>query len=180
MKIYLLLLTLLFGMRSMSQIPDVRLREADSLYQALVTAYGIHHQLQRDSLRKAIEATWFTNNTDGRMYHQLSPPGNIATAGIHQQESAFYRRDALWLKLAGLAAGGLMYTQNKTVGLVIGGAAVSYSWILDFRSTRSQGESGHMLKSGYSIHEKYDLLPDSIADGDRSYLILRRFRRVMK
>lgn len=131
---------------------------------------------QADSAAKAFEATWMQPRTDGRLWHELPPPANIVNAGFAMEHSNAVRRDARWLRLAGAAMGAVLWTQNRAVGYAVGGAVLSYSVVLDFRSTRSGREAGRLLQLGYTVHERYDLVPDSLDDGLRERLIPQRFR----
>lgn len=131
---------------------------------------------QVDSAAKAVEDTWMQPRSDGRMFHSLPPPVNVVNGGAALDYAGAVKRDALWLKLVGVGVGAALWTQNEQVGYVVGGLAFSYSMVLDFRSSKSTGEAGRLLRSGYSINERYDLVPDSIDDGARERLIPQRYR----
>lgn len=95
-------------------------------------------------------------------WHDLPPPMNIVNAGFLLEHSATTRRDATYLALAGLAAGAVLYTQNPTVGLVVGGVAVGYSIRLNLRSSSSTRRAAQLLQIGYRAEYLYDVVPDSI------------------
>ena len=147
-----------------------------AMAQVDTTAKVIYHPDPQDSLAKAIEKTWMQPRGDGRIFHTLPPPANIVSAGYAIDASGINKRDALWLKLASVAAGAVIWTQNETVGYVVGGAGLSYSLVLDFRSAKALQEGGNLLKSGYSINEKYELLPDSISDAVPERMMPQRLR----
>ncbi|HRH68902.1 MAG TPA: hypothetical protein PLB89_05275 [Flavobacteriales bacterium] len=140
------------------------------------TAKVIYHPDPIDSLTKAVEKTWMQPRTDGRLWHELPPPANIVNGGYAIQYAGMAKRDARWMRIVGIGLGAVLWTQNENVGYAVGGIAIGYSTVLDFRSSKSMGEAGRLLRNGYSVNERYDLVPDSIADGVRERLIPQRFR----
>jgi|GEM_PF-6852382 hypothetical protein len=137
---------------------------------------GLGMTAQVDSTARAVEATWMQPRTDGRLWHDLPPPANVVNAGFALEYAGHVKRDARWLRAAGTTIGAVLYTQNPVVGMVVAGASWLYGEVLGFRASKAEAEAGMLLKLGYSVHERYDLVPDSLDDGQREMLVPRRYR----
>lgn len=139
---------------------------------------------QPDSTAKAIEDTWMQPRSDGRLSHDLPPPGNVVTAGYAIHHKAITARDAWWLRLGGAAVGAVFYAADAQhrlgAPLAIAGACFTYSIVLDFRGNKSLNYAGDHLRSGYNVHTRYDIIPDSEGQGPHVRLLLQPTSRMSR
>lgn len=132
---------------------------------------------QVDSTAKAHERLWLgTPPGDGRMAHQLPPPMNLVNAGGFMIYAGQNHANAWWLRVIGATVGGVLYTQNETVGLVVGGVAVGYSIRIDLRAARYERNAGVLLQSGYRIDERYELVPDSVGQAPPMRMVPKNWK----
>lgn len=140
---------------------------------------------QVDSTQRAYYDTlWFNTRNDGRISHDRPPPGNVVAAGYALVHKATTARDAWWLRIAGGLVAGTLYAlddeKRLALPLAIAGASFTYSVVLDFRGNKSLRYAGYHLKSGYSVNTRYDIVPDEIAVGPHTRLLLQPTARMSR
>lgn len=95
-------------------------------------------------------------------WHYPPPPMNMVQAGQMLDESGRIQRDAVYVMMAGVLVGAVLYTQNEPLGLAVGGLSIGYGIRLDLIANKRTRKAGAWLIQGYHGGNTYDVVPDSV------------------